>query len=30
MQQLFRLIIFLIQPYMFRAINSGALFWLYV
>ena len=33
MQQLFRLLIFLFQPYMFRAINSSILrsnFWLYI
>jgi len=33
MQQLFRLLIFLIQPYMFRATNSLILrstFWLYL
>ena len=33
MQQLFRLLIFLIQPYMFRATNSPILsstFWLYI
>jgi hypothetical protein len=33
MQQFFRLLIFLIQPYMFRAINSPILrstFWLYI
>ena len=33
MQQIFRLLIFLIQPYMFRATNSPILrstFWLYI